>query len=251
MKTVLITGGSGGVATALAALLRDNGWRIVRVGRRMSAEPASDSVTAIEADVSTEAGALHAIESASDALGTPPFALAHCAGSSFIGSIERTSELDYRSVMAANLDSAFFTSKAWVASLARKGLPGSAVLFSSVVAARGVANHAAIAAAKAGVESLVRSLAADYSAKGIRFNAIAPGLMRTPMTTRMLATERSVQQAAAQYPLGRHGEAADAAALAGFLLSDDAAWITGQVIGVDGGFSAVRPLVRVTPPSNG
>lgn len=246
MNTVLITGGTGGVATALAARLRDDGWRIALVGRRMSAEPVAGGTLAIEADVSTEAGALHAIEAAREAFGAAPFALAHCAGSSHIGSIERTGESDYRNVMAANLDSAFFTLKAWVAALAREGLPGSAVLFSSVVAASGVANHAAIAAAKAGVESLARSLAADYSTKGIRFNAIAPGLMRTPMTTRMLASERSVQQVAAQYPLGRHGEAADAAALAAFLLSDQAGWITGQVIGVDGGFSAVRPLVRPT-----
>jgi len=251
VNTVLITGGTGGVATALATRMRDDGWRIAVAGRRMSEEPAGTGIIAIEADVSTEAGALHAVDAARTAFGAAPFGLAHCAGSSLIGSIGRTGEADYRRVMAANLDSAFFTLKAWLAALTAERLPGSAVLFSSVVAATGVANHAAIAAAKAGVESLVRSLAADYSDQGIRFNAIAPGLMRTPMTTRMLATERSVQQVAAQYPLGRHGEATDAAALAAFLLSDQSSWITGQVIGLDGGFSAVRPLVRAPTSTAG
>ena len=87
-------------------------------------------------------------------------------------------------------------------------------------------------------------MAADFSGIGLRVNCIAPGLMRTPMTTRMLANDASVKQVSAQYPLGRHGEVTDAAALAAFLLSDAAGWITGQVIGLDGGFSAVRPYVK-------
>ena len=113
-----------------------------------------------------------------------------------------------------------------------------------MVAATGVANHAAIAAAKGGVEALARALAADYSQLGLRVNCIAPGLTRSPMTQRMLANEASVKQVVAQYPLGRHGEPEDAAALAAFLISDSANWITGQVIGLDGGFGAVRPYVK-------
>ena len=89
-----------------------------------------------------------------------------------------------------------------------------------------------------GIEGLVRSLAADFSASGLRVNAIAPGLMRTPATERLLSNEAAAKGIAAQYPLGRHGEAADAAALAALLLSDAGSWISGQVIGLDGGFGA-------------
>jgi NAD(P)-dependent dehydrogenase (short-subunit alcohol dehydrogenase family) len=75
-------------------------------------------------------------------------------------------------------------------------------------------------------------------------NAIAPGLLRTPATERLLSNAAAAKTIAAQYPLGRHGEAADAAALAALLLSDAAGWISGQVIGLDGGFGAVRPYVK-------
>ena len=245
-EAALITGASGGVARALAARLRMRGYhRLALVGRdatRIAAEPGD---VVIVADVSTFQGATQAIAAATDVLGKPPTVLAHCVGSSLIAPIARTDEAAWRSLMATNLDSAFFILKSWLAALAAHKQSGAAVLFSSVVAGTGTPNHAAISAAKAGVEALVRSLAADVSDQGIRLNAIAPGLLRTPMTARMVANERSAQQAAAQYPLGRFGEADEAAALAEFLLSDQAAWITGQTLKLDGGFSAARPMVRL------
>jgi len=243
-KTCLITGASGGVAAALATRLRASGWRLALAGReaaRIAAEPAD---TVIEADVSTEAGAQAAMEAAVAAFGAAPDAVANCAGAIVIAALGRTSEAQYRSCLAANLDTAFFVSRAYAPLLQKTQRPGALVLFSSVAATIGVGNHAAIAIAKAGVEALVRSLAADFSAGGLRVNAIAPGLMNTPLTARMLANEASRKQIAAQYPLGRHGEADDAAALAAWLLSDEAGWINGQVIGLDGGFAAVRPYVK-------
>lgn len=244
MKTLLITGASSGVAQGIARELANQGWQVARVCRDISRLD-GDTSDALAADVSTEAGAQQAIEFAAARFGGLPGAVANCAGSSLIAPIGRTSEAQYRAVMAANLDTAFFVSRAYATSLAAAKQGGSLLLFSSVVAATGVANHAAIAAAKGGIESLTRSLAADFSSLGLRVNCVAPGLMRTPMTTRMLANDASVKQVSAQYPLGRHGEVEDAAALAAFLLSDAAGWITGQVIGLDGGFSAVRPYVRV------
>lgn len=243
MKTILITGASSGVAQGLARELTGQGWQIARVCRDLS-RLEGDTADSLEADVSSETGAQQAIAFATALFGALPDAVANCAGSSLIAPIGRTTEAQYRAVLSANLDTAFFVSKAYASALVAAKQGGSLLLFSSVVAATGVANHAAIAAAKGGIESLTRSLAADFSAIGLRVNCIAPGLMRTPMTTRMLANDASVKQVSAQYPLGRHGEVADAAALSAFLLSDAAGWITGQVIGLDGGFSAVRPYVK-------
>jgi NAD(P)-dependent dehydrogenase (short-subunit alcohol dehydrogenase family) len=244
MKTCLITGASGGVATALATRLRSEGWRLVLVSRAAGPGELAGDDFAIEADVATEAGAEAAMAQATESLGHPPDAVAHCAGAILIAPIGRTTEAQYRSCMAANLDSAFFVAKAYAPRVQKAQRPGALLFFSSVAAGIGVANHAAIAMAKGGVEGLVRSLAADFSGAGLRVNAIAPGLMRTPATERMLANESAARAIGAQYPLGRHGEADDAAALGAFLVSDAAGWITGQVIGLDGGFQAVRPYVK-------
>ena len=122
--------------------------------------------------------------------------------------------------------------------------PGAAVLVSSVVARIGVANHEAIAAAKAGVEGLARSAAATYAPSRIRVNAVAPGIMDTPAVARIIGNEASRAGAAKQYPLPGIGDPADLARLMAWLLSDKAGWITGQVWAMDGGFSSVRPLVK-------
>jgi NAD(P)-dependent dehydrogenase (short-subunit alcohol dehydrogenase family) len=244
MPTCLITGASGGVASALAVRLRAAGWQLALATRDAGKLVADDTDRVIEADVATEAGAEAAVAAASEAFGAVPDAVAHCAGAILIAPIGRTSEAQYRQCLAANLDSAFFIAKAYAPRMQKASRPGAMLFFSSVAAAIGVPNHAAIAMAKGGLEGLVRSLAADFSSAGLRANAIAPGLMRTPATERMLANESAAKAIAGQYPLGRHGEADDAAALGAFLLSSDASWINGQVIGLDGGFLAVRPYVK-------
>jgi len=246
MKTCLITGASGGVAAALAENLRKDGWKLALATRNADKIAPSSNEKIIAADVSTEAGAELALQEATEFFGAIPDAVVNCAGAILIAPIARTSEAQYRACLSANLDTAFFTSKAYASALQKNKQGGSLVLFSSVAAAMGVSNHAAIAIAKGGIEALVRSLAADFSAIGLRVNAIAPGLMQTPATERMVGNEAAAKQIAAQYPLGRYGQASDAANLAAFLVSDQATWISGQVVSVDGGFSAVRPYVKST-----
>ena len=115
---------------------------------------------------------------------------------------------------------------------------------SSVVSRIGVANHEAIAAAKGGIEALVRSAAATYAAQGLRINAVAPGMSDTPMTAGMLKLDAMREAAGRQYPLGGVQTAAQVADVMAWLLCPAAARITGQVIPVDGGFTQVRPLVK-------
>lgn len=249
-NTCLITGGSGGIARALAATLRAQGWRVARAGRSLDKLAPDDADLLIEADVGTEAGAVLALAEATVTFGAPPSAVVNAAGAILLSSITRTSEAQYRDCLAANLDTAFFTAKAYVSALSQAQKAGGSgagrlLLFSSVAAGIGVGNHAAIAMAKGAIEALVRSLAADHSAMGLRVNAIAPGLMATPLTAKLVANEASKKAISAQYPLGRHGEAEDATQLAAFLLGPGGDWINGQVIALDGGFSAVRPMVKV------
>jgi NAD(P)-dependent dehydrogenase (short-subunit alcohol dehydrogenase family) len=238
----LITGASGGIGLALAQQLQAQGIRVAAVGRdaaRLEQVPAD---ARIAADTTTPEGAALAINSCKELLGAPPSLLAHCVGSTLIAPLHRTKLEAYREVMRVNLDSAVFMLQAWIAAL--QGEPGAAVFASSVVARIGVANHEAIAAAKGGVEGLVRSAAATYAAQGLRINAVAPGMTETPMTAGMLKLPAMREGASRQYPLGGVQTAEQVASVMAWLLGEGSARITGQIIAVDGGFTTVRPLVK-------
>jgi NAD(P)-dependent dehydrogenase (short-subunit alcohol dehydrogenase family) len=245
-KIAMITGASGGLGKSVGKLLKASGWTIVRVGRDQQKledwEDKEDIV--IVSDISTNDGAKEAVERCTEVVGVPPDGLVNCAGSVLIAPIHRTKEDQYRQILRDNLDTAFFMLGAFINALIRSKQPGAAVLVSSVAARIGISNHEAIGAAKAAVEGLVRSASATYANKGIRINAIAPGLMKSPATERFFINEKAEQQIAAQYPLGFYGSVSDGAAAVTWLLSEEARWITGQIISVDGGFSAVRPTVR-------
>ena len=164
--------------------------------------------------------------------------VANCVGSLLLKSAHSTTEAEWSSTIATNLTTAF----AVVRAAARAMLPagGSIVLVSSAAARIGLANHEAIAAAKAGVIGLTLSAAATYGSRGIRVNCVAPGLVRTPMTVRLTANDASLKASTAMHALGRIGEPEDVAVAIEWLLSAEQKWVTGQVLGIDGGLGSVR-----------
>ncbi|MUH36971.1 SDR family oxidoreductase [Zobellia amurskyensis] len=116
---------------------------------------------------------------------------------------------------------------------------GSIVLFSTVAVGSGMPYHTSISAAKGAVEGFGKSLAAEY-APNVRVNVIAPSLVNTPLSKRLLSNEKKIEMMSQRHPLKRIGEVEDIANAAAFLLSDKSGWITGQVIGVDGGMSTLN-----------
>ncbi len=164
----------------------------------------------------------------------------YCPGTVNLKSFRALSEADFRSDWEVNLLGAVRFLKACQPRLqGRDGEPASVVLFSTVAVSQGMPMHSSVAAAKGAVEGLVRSLAAEWAPK-IRVNAIAPALVDTPLVDRMLNSLEKREAMAARYPLKRFGTPADAAAVARFLLSPESSWITGQVLGLDGGMSTLR-----------
>ncbi|MFO0936372.1 MAG: SDR family oxidoreductase [Gemmataceae bacterium] len=149
-----------------------------------------------------------------------------------------TSESEWQATIAANLTSAFSVVRA--CSQAMIGQGGSIVLVSSAAARIGIANHEAIAAAKAGVIGLTLSAAATYGPRGIRVNCVAPGLVRTPLTTRLTSNDASLKASTAMHALGRIGDVADVASAIDWLLNAEQSWVTGQVLGIDGGLGSLR-----------
>ena len=164
--------------------------------------------------------------------------IVNCAGSLLLKPAHLTSPADWQATLAANLTSAFGCVRAAGRLLKTDG--GSVVLLSSAAARIGLANHEAIAAAKAGVIGLALSAAATYARQRIRFNVVAPGLVRTQLTRGLVASELAEKASVGMHPLGRLGEPEDVARAIVFLLDPAQGWITGQVLGVDGGLADLK-----------
>lgn len=248
-RVAVVTGAAGGLGQAVSCKLAAAGWKLIRVGRDASRldecydDRSQQGHLHVVADCSTVAGA-RSIMAAAKTHSLQPIALAHCVGNIRLGALHRTSEVDFNDCLSANLISAFHTLAAFVGSLRDARIAGNAVLVSSAAARIGTPNHEAVAAAKAGLEGLVRGAAATYASNGIRVNAVAPGIMDTLAAARVLGSDVGRQSAARQYPLPGVGTPDELADLMVWLMSSQAARVTGQVWSLDGGFSTIRPLVK-------
>jgi NAD(P)-dependent dehydrogenase (short-subunit alcohol dehydrogenase family) len=236
-KRVLIYGGTRGIGEALARRLHAQGHALHLVARdadRLAAVAAELGATTTCGDVADPAlfGRV-----ASDQPG-PLHGLAYCAGTLNLRGLQRLTAADMERDFRIHALGAALAIQAALPAL-RAAEQASVVLFSSVAASQGFASHASVGMAKGAVNGLVLSLAAELAPR-IRVNAIAPSLTVTPLTASLTANEKMAEGMAQAHPLARLGTADDQAAAAAFLLSDDAGWITGQVIGVDGGRATLR-----------
>jgi NAD(P)-dependent dehydrogenase (short-subunit alcohol dehydrogenase family) len=166
--------------------------------------------------------------------------LAYCVGSIRLKPLARLEDAEIKADFELNALAAFHAVRAALPALkASAQANASVVLFSTIAVQQGFPSHVSVAMAKGAVEGLTLSLAAELAPR-IRVNAIAPSLTRTPLAEALTRNEQSAQAIAAMHPLQRLGEADDVAALAAFLLGAESGWITGQVMGIDGGRSTLR-----------
>lgn len=246
-QTFIILGATGGIGSALCRRLARDGATPILAARdegrlKELAEELDAPYHVVDA---TDGGAVNDLFSAAAESG-PIAGAANCVGSFLLKPAHMTTDEEFSLQISQNLTTAFNTVRA-----AAKRMPegGSVVLLSSVAARVGLANHEAIAAAKAGVAGLALSAATSYVGRGLRFNVVSPGLVQTRMTQNVTRSETARQASLDLHPLGRLGEPEDISGAIAFLLGSDSSWITGQTFGVDGGLSTLRPPAR--RPSKG
>ena len=237
---IIIFGASGGIGSEVSRKFAAIGNSLLLVGRneeRLSAVARETDSQMVVADAFAD-GALKDIFKKAKTEFSKIDGVVNCLGSILLKPIHRTSDEEWQETINLNLTSAFLITRSATKAMMKNG--GSIVLISSAAARVGLANHAAIAAAKAGVEGLARSVAATYAARNIRVNVVSPGLVETPLSADITASERQRKASEALHPLGRLGKPAEIASAVVWLMQSEQSWLTGQVIGVDGGLSALR-----------
>jgi len=236
----LVIGAAGGIGRALLPRLAAAGWNLVLAGRR------EQPLTELAAELDATTAVLDATDFSAVAdlfkQHAPITAAVNLAGSIILKPAHATSPQDFDDTVAQNLRTAFALVRA--AGQGMRATGGSVVLMSTCAASFGLPNHELIAAAKAGVEGLVRAAAATYASNNLRFNAVAPGLVDTPLAQRITANEASLRASIAMHPLGRIGAPDDIARCIAFLLDPESNWITGQILGADGGLARVLARPR-------
>lgn len=232
MKNILIAGAGKGIGLATAAQISQQA-NLFTISRNLTEPLASLNTKFYKLDLSSDS--LDALNDLPDTL----HGLVYCPGSINLKPFNRLTAQDFINDFQQNILGAVNLIQKVLPAL-KKAEGASIVLYSTVAVKAGMPFHASVAAAKGAVEGLSRSLAAEFAASRIRVNVIAPSLTDTPLASALLNTPEKKEAAGKRHPLQRVGTAEDMAKLTNFLLSDDSGWITGQVIGADGGLGSLR-----------
>ncbi|KEO74870.1 SDR family NAD(P)-dependent oxidoreductase [Anditalea andensis] len=225
-KNIVIVGGNSGIGQEIVKKLTDKEAELFLYSRSGS-----------------EGSKLDVIHEFNSIEGLPEeiHGLVYCPGTINLKPFHRLTTADFMNDLEINLLGAVKVLQASYKSL-KRSKNASVVLFSTVAVQTGMGFHSSIASAKGALEGLGRSLAAEWAASNIRVNLIAPSLTDTPLAQQLLENEDKQEASKKRHPLGRYGKPEDIASAAVYLLSDEANWMTGQVLHVDGGLSSVKNL---------
>lgn len=231
-KNILIIGGTRGIGRATAELLNHLGANVTVIARNRPESSLTDGIDLILKDVVNSEIAEADIPEVIDGL-------VYCPGTINLKPFKSISEQQYQDEFQINALGAVKVIKSALKGLKKSTKAPGIVLFSTVAVSQGMPFHASIAMAKGAVEGLTRSLAAEL-APFIRVNCIAPSLTNTSLAEKLLASPERTDAAAGRHPLKRIGNTDEMAAMVRFLLSEEAGWISGQILHVDGGLSSIR-----------
>ena len=245
-KNHLIGGITGGIGSKIAVKLNAEGDSVAGYARKAPAADPLNSQNGFMLKIcdATDPEALeNVINEFQQELGSID-SYTHAIGSIYLRPAHLTPVDDWLQTIQTNLSSAFYALRA-VAKIMSKQGHGTCLFFSTAAAQTGIANHEAIAAAKGGIEAMVRAAATSYASRGLRINAIAPSLTDTPLSQAVIGSEQALEISMRMHPTGTIGEASDVASLAAWLHSDQAKFVTGQTFVIDGGISTIVPKPKV------
>ena len=241
-KSFVVLGATGSTGTALVHELKDRGARVLACSKnaeKVKCMADDFGVVGFTLDATDPAQVAQAFKFAKETFGEVQGAV-NLVGSILLKPAHLTKDSEWEQTLSLNLNTAFYV----VREAAKTITEGGAIVLVSTAAARvGLANHEAVAAAKGGVIGLTLAAAATYAARNIRVNCVAPGLVDTQMSARIVGNEAAAKASMNLHALGRFGKPEDVASMITFLLDPAHDWVTGQVFGVDGGLGTLKPML--------